>query len=107
MSQADSPLTPDEVRALLRECVTVVKPGETLAVLLGPDVPAQRWSELQRMANEMHRDGWPQVWFLPGEEFGVIEGPIQPEPVDEAVLAQMPRPRRWDYPLGWGDDGDA
>ena len=40
--QQPPPLTPDEVRQLLRECVTVVKPGETLVIR----VPAT-WNPMQ------------------------------------------------------------
>ena len=41
------PLTPDEVRYLLRECVTVVKPGETLIIRVPWTTPRTQVRELQ------------------------------------------------------------
>jgi hypothetical protein len=37
MTGAPPPLTPDGTRALLRDCVTVVRPGEILVIRLSPD----------------------------------------------------------------------
>ena len=63
-------LTPELARELLRECVTVVKPGETL-VIRAPDW----WSpgnldEYQRWLN-MITDGEFKAFVLAGEEFAV------------------------------------
>ena len=51
------PLTPDQVRYLLRECVTVVKPGETLMIRgadwtprPGPRDPAEPWTSCAKTA---------------------------------------------------------
>lgn len=68
-----SPLTPDEMRSLLRECVTVVKPGETLVLRLGPSYTPRYMQELQIMANSMHEDGYPRVMVVPADELGVVE----------------------------------
>lgn len=62
-------LTPETARALLRECVTVVQPGEVLAVRI-PD----NWSAAQMDAIQDYADAslaGIRVAFLPGEEFAV------------------------------------
>ena len=46
-------LTPDELRHLLRECVTVVKPGETLVVQVPMDTRPTVVGELQQVMNEI------------------------------------------------------
>lgn len=50
------PLTPDQVRCLLRECVTVVQPGETL-VIRGRDWTPNQVREIQRAVDAMREDG--------------------------------------------------
>ena len=45
------PLTEDEVRRLLRECVTVVKPGEILVLQPGADVTPNQLREIQWMTD--------------------------------------------------------
>ncbi len=72
------PLTPDQVRCLLRECVTVVKPGETLVVRVGFDITPAQVRELQEAADGMcEYRGFPfKVLVFPGEELGIAE----PEP---------------------------
>lgn len=71
------PLTPDEIRHLLRECVTVVKPGETL-VIRGRDWTPNQMRELQRVMDAWHEDGLIlfRALIVPGDELGVV----QPEP---------------------------
>ena len=49
----DDPLTSGEIRQLLRECVTVVKPGETL-ILRGGD----NWTPEQVREVAMHAAYW-------------------------------------------------
>jgi hypothetical protein len=71
-------LGPDEVRALLRECVTVVKPGETLVVRAYPNTSPAQLRELQQAADVMcEARGLPfRVLVVYGEELTVVE----PEP---------------------------
>ena len=69
------PLTPDQIRHLLRECVTVVKPGETLVVRVGFDLRPEQVRELQVAADDMceYRDFPFKVLVFPGEELAVAE----------------------------------
>jgi hypothetical protein len=64
------PLTQDEIRALLRECVTVVQPGESLAIRA-----AESWTPDQiGQVNEWI--GYMELPFravmLPGDEFAAV-----------------------------------
>ena len=71
----NAPLTPDEVRQLLRECVTVVKPGEHLILRVPWSTTPSQVRELQEVVNEMA--GYLELPFrmlvLPGDELGVAE----------------------------------
>ena len=71
----NAPLTPDEVRQLLRECVTVVKPGEHLILRVPWSITPSQVRELQEVVNEMA--GYLELPFrmlvLPGDELGVAE----------------------------------
>ena len=65
------PLTEDEVRQLLRECVTVVKPGEALVVRMAGLTPSQH-REWQRAVTDWHEEGdlpFP-VFIFNGDELG-------------------------------------
>src|SRR5271166_1949931 len=68
------PLSPDEIRQLLSECVTVVKPGETL-VIRGRDWTPMQTREIQQVMDGLHEDG--QVPFRAlavfGDELAVAE----------------------------------
>lgn len=68
------PLTQDEVYQLLRECVTVVKPGEALVVRMAGLTPMQH-QEYQRAATDWHEHGnLPfQVFIFAGDELGVVQ----------------------------------
>ena len=67
------PLTPDQVRQLLRECVTVVKPGEHLILRVPWGTTPTQVRELQ--ADLVKLTIWMDVPFkvlvLPGDELGV------------------------------------
>jgi hypothetical protein len=67
------PLTKDEVYQLLRECVTVVKPGEALVVRIADLTPNQH-REYQQAVREWHERGdLPfQVFIFIGDELGVV-----------------------------------
>lgn len=101
------PLTKDEVRQLLRECVTVVKPGEVLVIRGLENWTVQQMREVQDVLNAMHEHGLVPFRSLvvPGAELGVAEapsgpfGPILPVPVDDRD-APRPEPRRFQYHVG-------
>ena len=69
----------DEVRQLLRECVTVVKPGESL-VIRGRDWTPNQVREIQDWMDAERESGRIsfKVLVLPGDELGVV----QPEPAE-------------------------
>ena len=68
------PLTQDEVYQLLRECVTVVRPGEALVVRMADLTPAQL-REWQQALDAWHEDGkLPfRVFVFIGDELGVMK----------------------------------
>lgn len=66
-------LTPETARALLRECVTVVGPGETLVIRVPESWHPGNVHDFQRYVNEAHADGriaFP-VLVVHGAELGV------------------------------------
>ena len=69
------PLTPDQVRQLLRECVTVVKPGETLVVRVPLDWSPDEVLRYQQTVNDIHDEGCIhfKVFIIGAEELGVAE----------------------------------
>ena len=70
------PLSPDEIRQILRECVTVVKPGETL-VIRGANWTPNQVREIQQVMDAMHEDGRIpfEVLAVFGDELGVLHLP--------------------------------
>lgn len=66
-------LTPELARELLRECVTVVKPGETLIVRADQNWTPNQVRDVQEYADTVsgYRDLGVKILFLPGEEFAV------------------------------------
>ena len=67
-------LTPDHVRQILRECVTVVKPGETLVIRANSEWTPHQVERLQEFLDGMAewRDLGVKLLVLPGEEFAVV-----------------------------------
>ena len=67
-------LSRDEIRQILRECVTVVKPGETLIVRGTNWTPGQT-REIQQVMDEMRELGIVPFKALAvfGDELGVVE----------------------------------
>ena len=65
----------DEIRQLLRECVTVVKPGETLIVRVDRTWTPAQVKDVQEYADTVskYRELGVKFLFLPGEEFAVAE----------------------------------
>jgi hypothetical protein len=68
------PLTPEQIRCLLRECVTVVKPGETLIIRDRNWTPNQV-REIQQWMDDEYQSGRIgfKVLAIIGEELGVAE----------------------------------
>ena len=68
----NAPLSPDEVRQLIRECVTVVKPGEALIIRDRNWTPNQV-REIQDWMDDEHESGRIsfKVLAVIGEEMGV------------------------------------
>lgn len=69
----DGPLTEGEIRQLLRECVTVVKPGECVVLRVAGLTPQQH-REYQTAVNAWHEHGTLafRVIILVGDELGVV-----------------------------------
>lgn len=76
MADAATALTPDEARALLRECVTVVKPGETLVLRVPWGTSPNHLRELTDALN-CEWEGEPLLPFrtvvVPGDGLGVVQ----------------------------------
>ncbi|HZR50103.1 MAG TPA: hypothetical protein VFB06_11345 [Streptosporangiaceae bacterium] len=70
-------LTPETARALLRECVTVVKPGETLVIRCPDWWGPQQVYEYQRYLNEM-TEGF-RALAVVGEELAVAASQVTAE----------------------------
>jgi hypothetical protein len=70
-------LTPEAIRVLLRECVTVIKPGETLIVRVPWGTPARTVYELGRVLHDDVRANGAHFHTLvvPAAEIGVGEAP--------------------------------
>jgi len=75
VSDPDGPLSPAEIRSLLRECVTIVKPGETLILRCGRYWTPNQVREIQDMLD--HAAEWRELGFtalvVPADELGVAE----------------------------------
>lgn len=73
--QQPPPLTPDEVRQLLRECVTIIKPGETLILRVPWKTTPTQVQELQdALTDGIEYTGAPfKVLVVPGDELTVAE----------------------------------
>ena len=73
--QPPPPLSRDEIRQILRECVTVIKPGEHLILRVPWTTTPGQLRELQADVNEAAR--WLELPFktliLPGDELAVAE----------------------------------
>jgi hypothetical protein len=70
---AEPPLTPDEIRQLLTECVTAVKPGETLVVRVPWETSWMQVREYQRVIDSPEGGQIPfKVLVVAGEELGVV-----------------------------------
>ena len=68
-------LSPEEIRSLLRECVTVVKPGEVLVIRVSENMTPRQCSEYQQAVDGWiaHGDLGIKVMVLPGEGLGITE----------------------------------
>ena len=87
---SDATPSPDEVRALLRECVTVVRPGELLVIRVPYGTPADEARAYQRVL-ESAREAWGiSAVVVVAEEFGVIPA-AGDEAFDKRVMAAINR----------------
>ena len=70
-------LSPDEIRSLLRECVTVVAPGETLVLRFAPgSITDERHATYQRTLMEAaEQGGWPRMVVVQADEMAVAQAP--------------------------------
>ena len=112
-------LTEDEVRHLLSECVTVIRPGETLLLRCGRDWTPGQAREVQEWMDRAieWRDLGFKALVVPGEELGVAEAfsncPSCGAPLTDGRCVRQgnlggcgwpywPRsaPRRFEYPVG-------
>jgi len=70
-------LAPEEMRSLLRECVTVVAPGETLVLRLSESFTpfqAREWQDALNAGWDGGDPFWPfRVLVVIGEELGVVQ----------------------------------
>jgi hypothetical protein len=67
-----SSLSPDDLRALVTECVAVVKPGEVLAVRLPTDIDSRQVRGAREYGQQIERETGVKVAFIPGEEFAHV-----------------------------------
>ena len=91
----NAPLSPDEIRQLLSECVTVVKPGETL-VVRGQNWTPPQVRGIQQAMDDMYQYG--SVPFralaVPGDELGTALEPefmahTRMEPIDGNLVLMV------------------
>ena len=70
-------LSEDQVRQLLRECVTVVKPGEVLVIQMPWDLPAAAVYEFGERVHAVMQDMSPAIHTAvsPAVSLGVVEAP--------------------------------
>ena len=87
---SDATPSPEEVRALLRECVTVVRPGELLVIRVPYGTPADEARAYQRVL-ESAREAWGiSAVVVVAEELGVIPA-AGDEAFDKRVMAAINR----------------
>lgn len=84
-------LTPEAARELLRECVTVVRPGEVLAVRIPDTWSASDAERVQQQLSGIiaHRKLGISVLLLPGEEFAVAQPDSDEAFADRVERAQL------------------
>lgn len=68
-----SRLTPGEILEALREAVTIIEPGEILAVRVDPRITDAEMGEMRRRAREVGERGGVTVLLLAGEEFARLK----------------------------------
>ncbi len=69
----DTTLSPADVRTLLRECVTVVKPGETLVIRLPVGTPRDQVAEYMAVLDVMRDAFGLTAVVLVADELGVVQ----------------------------------
>ena len=63
---------PEIVLAAMQECVTIVHPGEILAVRVPPDLDPHEMEQLSEGAERADEIYGVKILFVAGEEFAVI-----------------------------------
>lgn len=81
---------PDEVRTLLRECVTVVKPGEVLVIRVPHDTPWEEARSYQRVLDAARKEWGISAVVVTAEELGIIPA-AGDEAFDKRVMAAINR----------------
>jgi len=66
-------LSPAVILEALREAVTIIEPGEILAVRIAPPVSDQEWDEMRQRAEQITADHGVTVLLLAGEEFARLK----------------------------------
>jgi len=69
----DAILSPVEVRHLLRQCVTVVKPGETLVIRLPLETPPNQTAEYRAVLDQMRDAFGLTAVVVVADELGVMQ----------------------------------
>lgn len=69
----DAILSPAEARSLIRECATVVKPGETLIIRLPVETPPSRIAEYRAVLDEMRTTFGLTAIVVAAAELGVVQ----------------------------------
>lgn len=78
-------LTPETAKALVRECVTIVRPGEVLAVRLPLSFTSGDLDYAREYARTVEREAGVKVAFIPGEELGVAQAGPDNSPDNRAT----------------------
>jgi len=66
-------LTPGAILEALREAVTIIEPGEILAVRVDPCTTDAEFGEMRQRAERVTADHGVTVLFLAGEEFARLK----------------------------------
>ncbi len=69
----ETSLSPADVRTLLRECVTVVKPGETLVIRLPVGTPRDQVAEYMAVLDVMRDAFGLTAVVLVADELGIVQ----------------------------------
>lgn len=80
------------VLAAIRECMFVVRPGDTLVVRVPPYIQQERVEAYQERVAEMLGDKPYEVLFVTGDEFAVMTARPEEAPAEEVVAETVTDP---------------